>query len=59
MSMGGTVSGEWLHVYSLDEDMIFDPISLTEAIRPGALESKLAAGDYAMALRMAVVQNAI
>jgi periodic tryptophan protein 2 len=52
-----TVSGEGLHVYSLDEDMIFDPISLTEAITPGAVESKLASGDYSMALRMAVHLN--
>ena len=52
-----TVSGEGLHVYSLDEDMIFDPISLTEAITPGAVESKLASGDHSMALRMAVHLN--
>jgi periodic tryptophan protein 2 len=49
-----TVSGEGLHVYSLDEDMIFDPISLTEAITPSAVQSKLASGDYGLALRMAV-----
>merc|ERR1712238_501640 len=35
------VSGEGLHVYSLDEDMLFDPISLTEAITPAAVEMKL------------------
>lgn len=52
-----TVSGEGLHVYSLDEDMIFDPISLTEAITPGAVESRLSNGDYSMALRMAVHLN--
>jgi periodic tryptophan protein 2 len=52
-----TVSGEGLHVYSLDEDMIFDPISLTEAITPAAVESKLSSGDYGMALRMAIHLN--
>ncbi len=52
-----TLSGEGLHVFSLDEDMIFDPISLTEAITPGAVTSKLHAGDYAIALRMAVHLN--
>jgi periodic tryptophan protein 2 len=51
------VSGEGLHVYSLDEDMIFDPISLTEAITPAAVESKLASGEYGTALRMAVHLN--
>lgn len=35
------VSGEGLHVYSLDNDMIFDPISLTEAITPAAVETRL------------------
>jgi periodic tryptophan protein 2 len=52
-----TISGEGLHVYSLDEDMIFDPISLTEAITPAAVESKLSTGDYSMALRMAIHLN--
>ena len=28
------VSNEGLHVYSLGDDMIFDPISLTEEITP-------------------------
>jgi periodic tryptophan protein 2 len=51
------VSGEGLHVYSLDEDMIFDPISLTENITPAAVESKLMNGDYAIALQMAVHLN--
>jgi periodic tryptophan protein 2 len=44
-----TVSGGGLHVYSLDEHMIFDP-SLTEAITPSAVESKLSSGDYGMVL---------
>jgi periodic tryptophan protein 2 len=52
-----TVSGEGLHVYSLDDDMMFDPLSLTEAITPAAVEAKLAGGSYSMALRMAVHLN--
>jgi len=52
-----TVSGEGLHVYSLDEDMLFDPISLTEAITPAAVESKLEQKSYSMALRMALHLN--
>jgi len=51
------VSEEGLHIYSLDDDMIFDPISLTEAITPAAVESKLAAGEYSIALRMAIHLN--
>lgn len=51
------VSGEGLHVYSLDDDMIFDPISLTEAITPAAVEARLSAGDYGIALRMSVHLN--
>lgn len=52
-----TVSGEGLHVYSLDDDMMFDPLSLTEAITPAAVETKLAGGNYSMALRMAAHLN--
>jgi periodic tryptophan protein 2 len=51
------VSGEGLHVYSLDEDMLFDPISLTESITPAAVEQKMASKDYAKALRMSVHLN--
>jgi periodic tryptophan protein 2 len=51
------VSGEGLHVYSLDDDMIFDPISLTENITPAAIEVKLASGDYTVALKMAIHLN--
>eukprot|EP00536_Pseudo-nitzschia_multiseries_P010973 jgi/Psemu1/204669/e_gw1.354.56.1 len=51
------VSGEGLHVYSLDEDMLFDPISLTEAITPAAVETKLEQKSYSMALRMALHLN--
>lgn len=52
-----TVSMEGLHVYSLDEDMIFDPISLTEAVTPAAVTSRLSSGDFAMALTMAFHLN--
>ena len=52
-----TVSMEGLHVYSLDEDMIFDPISLTEAVTPLTMYVKLQTGDYATALKMAVHLN--
>jgi periodic tryptophan protein 2 len=51
------VSGEGLHIYSLDDDMIFDPILLTEAITPSAVEASLASKDYGMALRMAIHLN--
>lgn len=53
------VSGEGLHVYSLDDDMIFDPIQLTEAITPAAVEAKFLTGDYSLALRMAIHLNEI
>lgn len=51
------VSGEGLHVYSLDDDMVFDPIFLTEVVTPAAVEAKLSLGDYGVALRMAVYLN--
>ncbi|CAB9497819.1 Periodic tryptophan protein 2 homolog [Seminavis robusta] len=52
-----TVSMEGLHVYSLDEDMIFDPISLTEAVTPSAVFAKIRSEDYSTGLRMAVHLN--
>lgn len=52
-----TVSWEGLHLYSLDDDMIFDPISLSEAITPAAITSNLAFGEYGKALKMAVHLN--
>ena len=52
-----TVSGEGLHIYSLDDDMIFDPIALTEAITPSAVEAKLASAEYSLALRMSIHLN--
>jgi periodic tryptophan protein 2 len=51
------VTGEGLHIYSLDDDLIFDPISLTEAITPAAVLAKLAAAEYGLALRMAIHLN--
>jgi len=51
------ISGEGLHVYSLDDDMIFDPISLSEEITPAAIEIKLNAKEYGTALRMAIHLN--
>jgi periodic tryptophan protein 2 len=52
-----TISSEGLHVYSLDDDMIFDPISLSEAVTPAAVEAKTKAGEYGLALRMAIHLN--
>jgi periodic tryptophan protein 2 len=52
-----TVSGEGLHVYSLDDDMIFDPMALTEAVTPGAVQSNLRKGKYGMALLMSLHLN--
>jgi len=52
-----TVSGEGLHVYSLDDDVLFDHISLTEAITPAAVETKLEEKNYSIALRMALHLN--
>jgi len=52
-----TVSNEGLHIYSLDDDMIFDPISLTEAITTGAVQSNLKSGNYADALLMSLHLN--
>ena len=52
-----TVSGEGLHVYSLDDDMIFDPMALTEAVTPGAVQANLRKGKYGMALLMSLHLN--
>jgi periodic tryptophan protein 2 len=51
------ISGEGLHVYSLEEDMIFDPIALTEDITPASILAKLAAKEYVRALHMALHLN--
>ncbi|EED95425.1 WD40-repeat protein [Thalassiosira pseudonana CCMP1335] len=52
-----TVSGEGLHVYSLDDDMIFDPLALTEGVTPSAVQSNLREGKYGMALLMSLHLN--
>ncbi|KAL3790969.1 hypothetical protein ACHAW5_005214 [Stephanodiscus triporus] len=52
-----TVSGEGLHVYSLDEDMIFDPMALTEAVTPSAVQANIRKGKYGMALLMSLHLN--
>ena len=51
------VSGEGLHIYSLDDDMMFDPIALTEAITPAAVQSNLRAKKYGIALIMSMHLN--
>ncbi|VEU37210.1 unnamed protein product [Pseudo-nitzschia multistriata] len=51
------VSGEGLHVYSLDGDMVFDPISLEEAITPSAVKENLSLKNYSLALTMALHLN--
>lgn len=52
-----TVSGEGLHVYSLDDDMIFDPMALTEAVTPAAVRTNIRKGKYGMALLMSLHLN--
>eukprot|EP00554_Chaetoceros_debilis_P002082 CAMPEP_0194084746 /NCGR_PEP_ID=MMETSP0149-20130528/14765_1 /TAXON_ID=122233 /ORGANISM="Chaetoceros debilis, Strain MM31A-1" /LENGTH=901 /DNA_ID=CAMNT_0038767491 /DNA_START=99 /DNA_END=2804 /DNA_ORIENTATION=+ len=51
------VSNEGLHVYSLDDDMIFDPIALTEEITPGAVQSNLRDGKHSTALLISLHLN--
>jgi periodic tryptophan protein 2 len=51
------VSNEGLHVYSLDDDMIFDPISLTEEITPSAVRSNLKNEKYSVALLVSLHLN--
>ncbi|KAL7543380.1 hypothetical protein ACHAWF_007377 [Thalassiosira exigua] len=52
-----TVSGEGLHVYSLDDDMIFDPLALTEAVTPSAVQMNIRKGKYGAALLMSLHLN--
>jgi len=52
-----TISGEGLHVYSLDDDLIFDPLALTEAVTPSAVRTNLRKGKYSMALLMSLHLN--
>jgi len=53
------VSGEGLHIYSLDDDMLFDPIALTEAITPTAVQANLRAQKYGIALIMSMHLNEV
>ena len=46
--------GEGLRDYSLDDDMIFYPIYLTEAITLAAVETRLAVGDFGIVLQMTI-----
>ena len=54
-----TISTEGLHIFSLDEDMIFDPMDLTESITPGAVMRHLKNKAYDRALRMSMHLNEI
>lgn len=51
------VSNEGLHVYSLDDDMIFDPVSLTEEITPGAVRANIRNGNFGVALLISLHLN--
>ena len=52
------VSGEgWLQIYSLEDDLVFDPIALTEEITPAAVIRKLSQAEYGAALRTALALN--
>jgi periodic tryptophan protein 2 len=53
----GAVSGEGLHIYALDDEMIFDPIQLTEALTPAAVEAKSMKREFSAALKMAINFN--
>lgn len=52
------VSGEgWLQIYSLEDDLVFDPVALTEEITPAAVARKLSQQEYGLALRTALALN--
>ena len=44
-------------VYSLDDDMIFDPMALTEAVTPSAVQANLKNRKFGMALLMSLHLN--
>ena len=44
-------------MYCLDDDMIFDPMALTEAVTPSAVQANLRKGKYGMALLMSLHLN--
>jgi len=51
------VSNEGLLIYTLDDDMVFDPISMTEDITPKQVLSNLFEGKYAVALLISLHLN--
>jgi len=52
-----TVSSEGLHVYSIDDEMIFDPISLTQSITTDNILQQLQNEEYGIALRLSLQLN--
>lgn len=40
-------------MYGLEEDMVFNPLELDEAATPAAVERRIAAGEFAVAITMA------
>ena len=51
------VTTEGLLVWSLDSDMVFDPVALTEEVTPSAVASNIAKGLHGQALAMALLLN--
>lgn len=51
------ITGDGLHIYSLENDMMFDPLSLDEAITPEHIQKAMDNGEIVLALRMAVHLN--
>ena len=51
------VSNEGLLIYTLDDDMVFDPISMTEDITPKRVLSNLFEGKHAVALLISLHLN--
>jgi periodic tryptophan protein 2 len=51
------VSGEGLLIYRLDDDFIFDPVLMNEAITPASIEQKLSSREFSLALRMSLNLN--
>lgn len=52
-----TVTTEGLLIYSLDDDMVFDPIALTEDVTPSAVASAVTKGKWGEGLIMALLLN--
>ena len=51
------VTTEGMLVYSLDDDMVFDPIALTEDVTPSAVASAVTKGKWGEGLIMALLLN--